>query len=183
MDSFLFVGLGNPGAQYEHTRHNLGTRALREWVEKISGGSAVWREDVSLQAEVTEITVEGKRLMGLFPLTYMNNSGRAVAAFLKNNPVEPSHILVIHDELQFPLGEVKIKEGGSAAGHKGVKSIHESLSTQDIPRLRLGIGRPLDATPVDEYVLQKFSPQEEGIVQQMVKRAGEEMTRVLQRNS
>lgn len=183
MENYLFIGLGNPGIKYQRTRHNLGIRVLRDWVTSVSEGSAVWREEASVAAEVAEVVVNDARVHCLFPLTYMNKSGQAVAAFLRNNPVDVKNILIIHDELELLLGEVKIKEGGSAAGHRGVKSIHEALATQDMPRLRLGIGRPNEAIGVDEYVLQRFTPEEEGIVEQVIKKASEEMTNIVIRKS
>jgi len=166
MGNLLFVGLGNPGKQYEHTRHNLGIRLLRAWAPKD------WRYAKKFNAEVSTVTINNTSITCLFPVTSMNRSGEAVARFTRRRisrlwrAYPTGCILIIHDDLELPLGSFRIKPSGSAHGHKGVRSIHESLNTQDIPRLLLGIG-PATGPP-QEFVLGRFSPAEEAKIAQMI---------------
>lgn len=163
MPSFLVVGLGNPGQEYENTRHNLGIRAVHSWAER--NGARTWQHKKEYGAEVARVKLaDGQFVVCLFPLTKMNRSGEAVRAYLDRNPVEGPWILIVHDDLELPLGSFVFKEGGSAAGHKGVRSIHQALGTQAMARLRVGIGRPTDDQPVEEYVLKHFSAAEEAII-------------------
>lgn len=157
MDTRLLIGLGNPGPQYDGTRHNVGIDAVRAWV----GDSVDWKVDARISAEAALVTGYQSLATALFPLTGMNESGQAVATFLKNNPIETEHILIVHDELELALGDVKLKAGGSAKGHNGVRSIHQHLGTDDIPRLRLGIGRPPVGVTVHDFVLSRFTPDEQ----------------------
>ncbi len=175
MKRVLIIGLGNPGAAYEATRHNLGVRAVRAWIHSASL-DARWREDASLNAEIAEVVLGGVRVVCLFPLTFMNTSGEAVAAYLRNNEIDA--LLTVHDELELPLGEMNIKSGTSSSSHNGVRSVQDAIGVQeDTARLRLGIDRPSDGLEVKAYVLQKFSPEEEASVQEKVIPAAAEMIR------
>lgn len=182
MESLLFVGLGNPGKQYEHTRHNLGIRLLRAWAPKD------WRYAKKFNAEVAAVTTNNTLITCLFPLTSMNRSGEAVARFTRRRisrlwrgAYPTSYILIIHDDLELPLGSFRIKPSGSAHGHKGVRSIHESLNTQDIPRLLLGIG-PATGPP-QEFVLGRFSSAEEVKIAQMIPPACSALTNFANKKS
>lgn len=151
----LIVGLGNPGKEYAATRHNVGWRVvdlLREnfqlpaWSEKFKGQFSKGRyvaHDVAL----------------LKPETFMNLSGESVLAAAQFYKLEPADIIVIHDDLDLPLGTLRLGTGSGPGGHNGVKSIIERLGTQDFVRVRVGIGRPTDQTPIEDYVLQKFRPE------------------------
>lgn len=176
MNDYLFIGLGNPGQQYDKTRHNLGLAALHAWVDQQQArGYAVtdWRDDSKISAQLAQVNFTDKATVTcLWPAAGMNNSGQAVAEYLKYHPFETPQILIIHDDMEISLGEVKIKSGGSAAGHNGVRSIQTALSTQDIARLRLGIGRPV-AGAAEDYVLQKFTASEESAVKKMLAEACE----------
>ncbi len=178
MKNFLLVGLGNPGKQYEHTRHNLGLRLLRAWAPKD------WRYAKKFNAEVATVTTNNTLITCLFPLTFMNRSGEAVARFTRRRisrlwrAYPTGYILIIHDDLELPLGSFRIKPSGSAHGHKGVRSIHKSLHTQNIPRLLLGIG-PATAPP-HEFVLGRFSPAEEIKITQMIPPARQALTNFVQ---
>lgn len=143
----LIVGLGNPGAGYAGTRHNFGARAAGRFVKEV--GTEALRE---------------KGIAVLLPTVSMNDSGQAVADFLRQTNLSPADILIVHDELELPLGEWKFQEGGGARGHNGVRSVHATLQTQDIPRLRLGIGRPVSEKEVSDYVLENFASEEETVV-------------------
>ncbi|MFH1354045.1 MAG: aminoacyl-tRNA hydrolase [bacterium] len=171
MNHLLFVGLGNPGKQFNRTRHNFGIRLLRIWAD------AKWQPSAKHQAEIATVTLANTKITCLFPAASMNLSGQAVASF---NHL-PEKTLIIHDDIELPLGDFKIKLSGSARGHRGVRSIHEALGTQDIARLLLGVGPVIGLT--EEFVLSKFTPGEEEIIVQLLPRAGKILTEFAQEKS
>ena len=150
----LFVGLGNPGTEYEATRHNAGFW----WIDALS---AAWGARLvperSYQALAARVNRSGAPVWLLQPMTFMNRSGVSVATLARFFKIEPAQILVVHDELDLQPGQAKLKFGGSAAGHNGLKDIHAMLGTQDFWRLRLGIGHPGVKAEVVNYVLKKPS--------------------------
>jgi PTH1 family peptidyl-tRNA hydrolase len=153
----LIVGLGNPGAEYEATRHNAGfwwvDALAREW-----GATLVpERSYQALVARVNRPEADGPVWL-LEPMTFMNRSGFSVATLARFFKIEPKQLLVVHDELDLPPGQAKLKFGGSAAGHNGLKDIHGQLGTPDYWRLRLGVGHPGDRAEVVNWVLKKPSP-------------------------
>src|SRR5215813_9654866 len=159
----LVVGLGNPGREHARNRHNAGWMLVDELARR-HGGS--WRGKFS--GQMSEVRVGDERLALLKPETYMNESGRSVgpaAAFFK---LEPSDVLVVHDEGDFDLGRLELKSGGGLAGHNGLRSIADHLGTPDFLRLRIGVGRPErgDPRPLADWVLSNFEPYEdaEGLV-------------------
>lgn len=152
----LFVGLGNPGAEYEGTRHNAGFWWIDALAEKMKARLVAERSYHGLMARVS--TEQGPVWL-LEPMTYMNRSGQSVAALARFYKIEPADILVVHDELDLQPGQAKLKLGGSAAGHNGLKDIHAQLGTQDFWRLRLGIGHPGVKAEVVDYVLRKPAPE------------------------
>ncbi len=157
----LFVGLGNPGAEYEATRHNAGFWWIDALADKLGARLQPERSYHGLVARVNR--PEGPVWL-LEPMTYMNRSGQAVAPLARFFKIEPAQILVVHDELDIEPGQAKLKRGGSAAGHNGLKDIQAQLGTQDFWRLRLGIGHPGHRAEVVDYVLRKPSPEHrEGI--------------------
>lgn len=165
MDTFLLVGLGNVGADFDYTRHNVGVRVLRQWFDTMAERGyqvAAWREDKELIAQVASVHLSAARKVWcLFPLTMMNDSGEAMVRFLRNHPVDTPQLLVVHDDLETSFGEVRLSTGASAKGHNGVRSIHEKLATPDVARLLVGIGRPPPEVTAEKFVLQKFSVDEE----------------------
>jgi len=177
MADFLVVGLGNPGREYRDTRHNFGFLAL----DKLAQGMAViFRHRSLLEAEVGVGAFLSSSVVLAKPLTYMNLSGHAVAALISFFQLrEPRQLIVIHDDLDIPLGKIKIKSGGGAGGHKGVRSIIESLGTIEFLRIRLGIGlaeRPID---VIDYVLTPFAPEEQDARQRAVVEAANAMQMII----
>jgi peptidyl-tRNA hydrolase, PTH1 family len=148
----LFVGLGNPGSEYSATRHNAGFW----WIDALA---AKWRASLQLERNYHGLVARVSRDNGpvwlLEPMTYMNRSGQAVASLARFYKIAPGEILVVHDELDLQPGQSKIKLGGSAAGHNGLKDIQAQLGTQDFWRLRLGIGHPGVKAEVADYVLRK----------------------------
>jgi PTH1 family peptidyl-tRNA hydrolase len=158
----LIVGLGNPGKQFEKNRHNIGFRILRAFARK--RGLTPWvRRGNSRFILHADFTL-------LLPLTFMNRSGIAVKKWMIQLGVSPSEILVIHDDVDIEFGEIRFKSGGSSGGHKGLNSIISEIKTQDFSRLRFGIGKDPDF-PTEEFVLQDFSPEEEGRIQVLLESA------------
>ena len=153
--SHLVVGLGNPGARYRDTRHNLGRRAVELIADELGGS---WRS--RWNGRVSELRDSDERLGLLVPETFMNESGRSVAPALRFYKLPPERLVVVHDELDLELGDVRAKQGGGLAGHNGLRSLTEALGTQDFLRVRIGIGRPErgDRRPVADWVLQPFPP-------------------------
>jgi PTH1 family peptidyl-tRNA hydrolase len=150
----LFVGLGNPGTEYEATRHNAGFW----WVDALAGklGARLVPERAYQALAARATTVHGPVWL-LQPMTYMNRSGVSVATLARFFKIEPAQILVVHDELDLLPGQAKLKFAGSAAGHNGLKDIHGQLGTPDFWRLRLGVGHPGVKAEVINYVLKKPS--------------------------
>ncbi|AFL75997.1 aminoacyl-tRNA hydrolase [Thiocystis violascens] len=146
----LIVGLGNPGAQYEATRHNVGF-----WfVDAIANASREsFRVEPKFFGELCRISLGGRDLRLLKPATYMNRSGQSIAAVARYFDLSPEQILVAHDELDLPVGAVRLKQGGGHAGHNGLRDTIAVLGTRDFWRLRIGIAHPGDRTLVTGYVL------------------------------
>lgn len=164
----LIVGLGNPGREHERDRHNVGY-----WlVERLaSAEGAVLRADAKYHGRVARVAKPGGDLWLLLPTTYMNVSGRSVGALARFFKIAPEEILVVHDELDFPPGAVRLKQGGGAAGHNGLKDIIEKLGTQAFWRLRIGIGHPGDRDVVADYVLSSPSPADREAIDAAIARA------------
>lgn len=160
---FLVAGLGNPGPRYAETRHNIGFRV----VEAVSGNAA-WRS--RFQAEVCQLELQSSKLLLLKPQTYMNLSGISVRQAMDYFRVPQQQLLVVHDELDLPFGQLKLKRGGGEAGHNGLRSISQHLGTKDYFRLRLGIGKPAGefATKGKDFVLDAFAPHEQEALQAFV---------------
>lgn len=146
----LIAGLGNPGSEYEATRHNAGFWFVDELASSAGAG---WTPDNKFHGDICKATLHGESVWLLKPMTYMNRSGQAIAALARYYKIEPEGILVAHDELDFEPGAVKIKKGGGHAGHNGLRDTIAQLGTKDFMRLRLGIGHPGDAKQVSDYVL------------------------------
>lgn len=175
----LIVGLGNPGKKYEATRHNIGFLALERLAESFR---CDLQDDSKFKGEwgfVTDTTHD--KIFFLKPMTYMNLSGESVAALAKFYKILPEDILVIHDEIDLPLGRIRVARGGGAAGNNGIRSTIQHLGTQKFPRLRLGVGRPQHpGQSVADYVLQKFSKAEHDTVDSLLQKALEATESYLQ---
>lgn len=163
----LFVGLGNPGAEYEATRHNAGFW----WTDALSRElKAPLSFDKSYFGQVARVAVSGQTVWLLTPQTFMNLSGKSVAALARFFKIKPEEILVAHDELDIVPGQVKLKFGGSHAGHNGLRDIHAQLGTGDYWRLRLGIGHPGVKAEVINWVLKKPSPEQRTAMEECIER-------------
>lgn len=176
---FLLVGLGNPGARYAATRHNIGFGVAERFA-----GSAAWRERFSGSTATVELSgaADGKVLV-VKPLTFMNESGRSVRAACDFYRIAPAQVIVAHDELDLPFADVRLKLGGGEAGHNGLRSISSHLGTRDYIRLRVGIGRPpseFQGRGAD-FVLQAFAPHETPQLGGLLERATQAAVSVVQR--
>jgi peptidyl-tRNA hydrolase, PTH1 family len=149
----LVAGLGNPGRDYEHTRHNVGFMVCDELARRHRGS---FRSKFS--GELGEIRIEGRRAALLKPQTFMNESGRSVGAAVRFFKIPPERLLVLHDEVDLDPGRIQARLGGGLAGHNGLRSVARHLKTQEFMRLRIGVGRPErgDSRPVADFVLSRF---------------------------
>src|SRR5204862_7007028 len=154
----LVVGLGNPGREHERDRHNVGWLVVDELARRTE---ARWRGKFS--GQLAEVRLDGLRLALLKPETFMNDSGRSVAAAARFFKVEPESLLVVHDDVDLEPGRLQARAGGGLAGHNGLRSLAQTLGTQDFLRLRVGVGRPGrgDRRSVADYVLSSFEPEDD----------------------
>ncbi|HVF69747.1 MAG TPA: aminoacyl-tRNA hydrolase [Xanthomonadales bacterium] len=175
----LIVGLGNPGEKYENTRHNLGFQTIEHFLKDAeSAKGAVWSANSKLKSDIANLTVGSVKVILAKPQTFMNNSGMAVSLLLKYYKVKPENLWVVYDELDLPVGSMKIRFGGAAAGHHGVESVMESIGTDKFWRFRLGIGASHDKEHViskqnikkaKEFVLGGFGTGDKGKVRELIK--------------
>ena len=162
----LIVGLGNPGKQYAETRHNLGFQILDQFLTSFPEKSKVNVPDL-----VGELYRVGANKLVLKPTSYMNNSGVEVKKVINFFKIQMSDLLVVHDEVDLPWGELKLEMGRGSAGHQGVESIIEKLRTKEFFRLRVGVNKPPENIPTDQYVLENFSSEEEKKLSDIVETA------------
>lgn len=171
----LIVGLGNPGEKYAMVRHNLGFTVLDEFAWKCTIDNVQFTIDQKFKSEITK----AGDLIFAKPLTYMNNSGMAVRLLVDYYKIEPADVIIIHDELDLPLGKIKVRIGGAAAGHHGVESVIKALGTDKFIRVRLGIGnlktksaeRKAVHVSAEKFVLEPFMHSEKSQVKHMLKQA------------
>ncbi|MGH7245528.1 MAG: aminoacyl-tRNA hydrolase [Candidatus Levyibacteriota bacterium] len=185
----ILIGLGNPGAKYEKTRHNVGFMALDQFLKDFEPVKKTsWEDSTKFKAEIAEIawqresssknkenkkTHEPEKVLLVKPKTFMNNSGLSVSLLVKFYKVNPEDVWVLHDDVDFPVGSMRIRFGGASAGHRGIMSIIDTIGTDKFWRFRLGIGRPGESnhSGVDHYVLDTFSHQDHAKVREMLKHA------------
>lgn len=164
----LFVGLGNPGPDYEATRHNAGFW----WIDALARELKVsLQPDRSYHGLVARTTINAHTVWLLEPQTFMNVSGKSVAALARFFKIAPEEILVAHDELDVVPGQVKLKFGGSHAGHNGLRDIHAQLGSADYWRLRIGVGHPGNKADVVHWVLKKPSPEHRNLMEEAIDRS------------
>jgi len=162
----LIVGLGNPGSEYAGHRHNVGFRCLDRLARTHGLAFTRWE----FRARLAQGEIRGVRVLLARPLTYMNLSGQAVGPLVRRYGIPLSDLLVIYDDMDLPLGTIRLRPGGGAGGHKGMRSIIEALGSQDFPRLRVGIGRPPAGEDPVDYVLSDFTPEEGAIMEEVYER-------------
>ena len=169
----LIVGLGNPGRLYARTRHNAGFMA----VERLAGRrQAKWALDDKFAARLAQVERDGRRLMLCQPQTYMNQSGEAVGKLAEYFRVPPGRLLVVVDDADLPLGEIRLRPQGSSGGHHGLESIERRLGTRAYARLRIGIGRTaVAAREITNYVLGRFNAEETPLLEKVLDRAADQI--------
>ena len=168
--SWLVVGLGNPGDQYENTRHNAGFQVIDALADR--GNFPVQR--LKFHALTNTATVGGQGVLVMKPVTYMNLSGQAVGEAARFYKISPDHVLVISDDVDLPLGKLRIRKGGSAGGHNGLKSIIQHLGTDQFPRLKVGVGgKPHPDYDMADWVLGKFQGEDKKIMDDAAVRAAQ----------
>ena len=166
----LIVGLGNPGKTYAHNRHNVGFQCLDYFARLHS----IRFDHRQCQARVGIREVAGNKLLVAKPGTFVNLSGQSVAGLVHKHRIHLSDLLVVYDDLDLPLGKIRVRQSGSSGGHKGMNSVISALGSEDFPRIRVGIGRPraegqsISEDAIVNYVLSDFTPQEEAIVKPVI---------------
>jgi PTH1 family peptidyl-tRNA hydrolase len=164
----LIVGLGNPGAQYAGTRHNVGFEVIERLAER--HGIAVRRR--TLRSVLGDGAIEGRRVLLARPMTYMNLSGEAVGAICRMYRIPPEQTIVIVDDVALPLGRLRLRLKGSCGGHNGLESVERHLNTQEYPRVRIGVGSARPGELID-HVLSRFRPDERPIIAEAIDRAAD----------
>jgi PTH1 family peptidyl-tRNA hydrolase len=165
MSSWLVVGLGNPGEKYAQTRHNIGARAAERLADRL--GSRL-RKVRFIPIEAAEASLVGERVHIARPQTFMNVSGPPVASFAKRRKVDVENVIVCHDEIDIAFGALKVKRGGSTAGHNGLRSLQQAFRSPDFLRVRLGVGRPPGSKDAADHVLDTFSKAEREEVELLI---------------
>ncbi len=165
------IGLRNPGAEYEGTRHNSGYEVLARVLDR--AGEALGRGPSRVRAQVTQVGVGDDRVLYAVPMTYMNESGRAVRSLLDYFGLVPEAILVLHDDIDLSFGRLRLQVGGGSGGNNGVRSIESALGTKDFNRLKLGVGRPPGQMDPADFVLRPFTKSERAEVALMIEDAAD----------
>ena len=171
----LILGLGNPGGEYAHTRHNVGWMCL-DLLEKRGRFRREHREG---PAQIREGSLEGFDIILARPQTYMNESGRAGVHLTQRLGISPQDVIVVHDDVDLPLGRLRLRRGGSAGGHNGVKSLIASWRFNDFIRVRIGVGRPPAKDAMIDHVLDRFDHAEREALPEMLARAADSVTAII----
>ncbi len=165
----LIVGLGNPGKQYEQTRHNIGF----EVIDALSDRLQIPLDQAKFKGIYGYRVINGEKVFLLKPLTYMNLSGESVIALMNYYDIDEEELIIIYDDLDLPAGKIRLRQKGSAGGHNGIKSIISHLGTNEFNRIRVGINRPSNGMPIVDYVLGRFSKEETEMVKIAVEKSAE----------
>ena len=164
---YLIAGLGNPGPQYEHTRHNIGLAVVEQWGKSL--GATL--QNRRFRSKHALVDFRGNPVVLLCPLTFMNKSGESVRDCIHHYDLETTKLLVVHDDLDLPLGKIKVVRNGGAGGHKGVSSIIHLLGSSEFSRVKIGIGRPRHKEAVVDYVLSCFYDDEKKLAEDVIRMA------------
>lgn len=165
MNKFLITGLGNPGPEYEHSRHNIGFDVVDAFVRKLGGSFRADR-----YASIAEVSYKGRKFICVKPTTFMNLSGKAVRYWLDKEKIPLDASLVVVDDLALPLSRLRLRRGGSDAGHNGLKDIATALGTTEYPRLRFGMGHHFSKGAQIQFVLNQWKPDELPVVEAKIKK-------------
>ena len=164
---YLIAGLGNPGARYRNTRHNVGFRVINLWGERLG----VRLNGRRFQSRNGRAVYQDREIILLRPLTFMNRSGQSIKACLDFYRLKAEHILVVHDDIDLPLGRVRVVRKGGGGGHRGVLSIGDQLGTRAFSRVKIGVGRPRCGESIETYVLSPFYREEREVVEEVIRRS------------
>ena len=167
LKGYLIVGLGNPGQEYEDTRHNTGFKVIDLWSQDLG----VRFTNRRFQSRSTRTRIQDKKVILFCPLTFMNLSGQSVRACVDYYDLTDTEVLVIHDDIDLPVGRIKVVVNGGAGGHKGVLSIIEHLNSMQFPRIKVGIGRPRFGESIEDYVLAPFYSDEKKTMERVIRMA------------
>lgn len=173
MIMWLIAGLGNPGRKYSRTRHNVGFMAI----EEVAGRHKIDLKDRDTH-KIGRGSIEGRDVLLIEPLLYMNKSGTVIQYLFKKYTIHPENLIVIHDDLDMDTGKLRIRKTGSSGGHKGVESIIQSIGTRDFIRVKIGIGRE-GGVPAEEYVLNKFKKDEMVLIQEGIQTASDAVRSII----
>ena len=173
--SLVVVGLGNPGTKYAETRHNIGFWSI----DRIAAEHSIEVSGRNKAAVVSEGTIAGQRVVLVRPRTFVNRSGEAARYILARYRVPPDKLLIIYDDINLPLGRLRLRVRGSAGGHNGIKSIIEALGTEEFPRMRIGIGRPSAGQDQISHVIGAMSPEERKVADEMLQRVDQAVSAIL----
>ncbi|HEY4614735.1 MAG TPA: aminoacyl-tRNA hydrolase [Citricoccus sp.] len=176
--TWLVVGLGNPGPDYERTRHNVGQMVVDELADRF--GTRLTAHKAGAAVGTAHVRPGGPKLLLAKPASYMNVSGRPVGALARFYSVRPERLIVVHDELDIPFDTLRLKAGGGEGGHNGLKSISQVLGTKDYVRLRVGIGRPPGRQPAADFVLRPFSAAERELLPLHLDRAADAVVHLVE---
>ncbi len=168
-NNYLIVGLGNPGREYKHTRHNIGFMTI----DKLAVDLSIRLSKVQSKALIGTALVDGRKLILVKPQTFMNLSGQSVTSLLRFYRIPLEQMIVIHDDIDLPVGTIRIRPGGGSAGQRGLASIIEKLGTQAFPRLRIGVGRPPGRMEAADYVLQDFPKADQPVMEKVIAEASQ----------
>jgi len=171
----LAIGLGNPTAEYDRTKHNVGAEVV-ELLAKRHGGSLRKAKE---RARFDEVRLDGKRLALAVPLTWMNDSGMVVAPLVRRCGIGPEHLVIVQDELDLPMGVMRVKEGGGLAGHNGLRSVEAHLHSRDFLRVRIGVGKPADKRRGADHVLSRFSKKDREVIDVAIELAADAVEVIL----
>lgn len=167
--AYLIIGLGNPGRRFRDDRHNIGFMALDQIANKVDRTFS----KVKFEALIADYRLQGRKVILAKPQTFMNHSGNAVVQLMRYFRLSYSHLLVLYDDLDLPLGSLRLRPLGGSGGHRGMRSVIDKLGSQDFPRMRLGIGRPPGRMDPADFVLSTFSKAEQPVVEIQLNRAVE----------
>jgi PTH1 family peptidyl-tRNA hydrolase len=172
----MIAGLGNPGRAYARTRHNAGFEVLDALGGRLG---AQWRRSWRWPVETAEVEAGGGKVLLVKPRTFMNASGPPVAALARKKGFASEDVMVVYDDVDLPVGQLRMRKKGSAGGHNGLKSVIASLGTEGFPRLRVGVGRPAGSGDMVDHVLSTFTPEERKTMEEAVGRAADALERAV----
>ncbi len=166
-DLFIVVGLGNPGSRYENTRHNMGF----DTIDLLSAKYNIKVSKVKFKAITGDGEIEGQRVILVKPQTYMNLSGESVREIIEWYKIPINNIIIVYDDIDMPLGKIRVRPGGSSGTHNGMRSIIYQIQSDGFPRVRVGIGRPPEGWALADFVLSKFNAEDRKLVNESIKNA------------